>query len=65
MWIGHGDQPTDVEWSHAWDGLLDEVRISSVARDPAWITAAYRNQVDPARFVSVGPVEPASSFCPR
>ena len=37
MWIGHGDQPQDEIWSAEWEGLLDEVRISKVARDADWI----------------------------
>jgi outer membrane protein assembly factor BamB len=34
------------------DGLIDEVRISNVARSAAWITTEYNNQSSPATFYS-------------
>jgi hypothetical protein len=34
------------------DGEIDEVRISTVARSADWITAEYNNQSDPANFHS-------------
>jgi hypothetical protein len=36
------------------DGLLDEVRISNVARDACWIRTEYNNQNNPGTFVSLG-----------
>lgn len=36
------------------DGRIDEVRISSVARSAHWITTAYNNQNAPGSFYSVG-----------
>ena len=47
VWIGHGDQPTDVGWSSEWDGQIDEVRISNVARSACWIQTEYTNQGTP------------------
>jgi hypothetical protein len=44
VWIGHGDQPTDVAWSSEWEGEIDEVRISNVARSACWIQTQYNNQ---------------------
>ena len=45
------------------DGMLDEVRISLAALDPAWIAADYRVQGMPANLVvAVGPALPWS--CP-
>ncbi|MBI5280621.1 MAG: hypothetical protein HY858_02985, partial [Candidatus Solibacter usitatus] len=35
-------------------GLLDEVRVSSIARTPDWIVTEYQNQNAPATFFSVG-----------
>ncbi|MBI5086083.1 MAG: hypothetical protein HZB13_15970 [Acidobacteria bacterium] len=35
-------------------GLLDEVRVSSVVRTPDWIVTEYRNQDAPGTFYSVG-----------
>ena len=37
------------------DGIIDEVRISNVARDACWIDANYDNQNDPATFFGLGP----------
>lgn len=33
-----------------WDGLVDEVRLSSVERSAGWIKTEYNNQNDPASF---------------
>jgi hypothetical protein len=38
-------------------GLLDEVRISSVARSADWLLATYRSINDPAAFVALGTEE--------
>jgi Concanavalin A-like lectin/glucanases superfamily/Domain of unknown function (DUF2341) len=42
-----------------WDGMLDEVRISKVARPAAWIRAEYLNQTAPESFVKAGATEAA------
>lgn len=39
-------------------GTMDEVRISSCARDINWIAACYQNQNDPSGFVTFGSEEP-------
>ncbi|MHC4638572.1 MAG: DUF2341 domain-containing protein, partial [Planctomycetota bacterium] len=36
------------------DGLLDEIRVSNVARSAAWIEAEYLNQNNPAAFYTIG-----------
>ncbi len=36
------------------NGIVDEVRISDVARDASWIKACYDNLNDPSSFISVG-----------
>jgi hypothetical protein len=36
------------------DGTIDEVRISNVARSTEWIRACYNNQSSPADFYTVG-----------
>jgi hypothetical protein len=41
------------------NGGLDEVRIATVARNPAWVGTEYNNQSSPATFYSVGAEEPA------
>lgn len=48
----------DIGESNYWvNGLMDEVRISTVARSDTWVSAEYLNQADPVSFYSVGPVE--------
>lgn len=37
-----------------WNGLIDEVRVASVARSPDWITTEYNNQVAPGTFETLG-----------
>ncbi len=37
-----------------WDGLIDEVRISTVARSTDWIATTHANQHDPAAFATAG-----------
>jgi len=39
------------------DGLVDEVRISNIARSAAWIKTCYNNQNSPSSFHSVGSEE--------
>jgi len=41
----------------AWNGLLDELRISSVARSADWIATQYHNQSSPGTFFFVSPTE--------
>jgi len=41
--------------SAAWfDGIIDEVRVSNIARSNGWITTEYNNQYNPSSFYSVG-----------
>lgn len=40
--------------TQAYNGLLDEVRIASVARSADWIATEYNNQNSPGTFFSVG-----------
>jgi hypothetical protein len=39
----------------AFDGVLDELRLSSIPRSAGWIATEYLNQTDPVGFVIVGP----------
>lgn len=43
--------------TQSWNGLLDEVRISSVARSSGWIRTEYENQRSPQTFVKVGALQ--------
>ena len=38
----------------SWDGKIDEVRISSVARSQAWLKTEYNNQYNASNFYSSG-----------
>jgi hypothetical protein len=44
-----------------WNGYLDEVRISNVARSASWIGTEYNNQASPSTFYSFGTEENAPS----
>ena len=44
--------------AEAVNGLIDEARISTVARTPDWITAEYNNQSNPSAFYSMGVANP-------
>jgi RHS repeat-associated protein len=45
-------------WSFA--GLMDEARISTVARSADWITTEYNNQSSPSLFYTIGSVIPSA-----
>jgi hypothetical protein len=45
-------------------GLVDEVRVSSVARSSAWISTEYANQNDPSSFYKIGPEEIQATHAP-
>ena len=40
--------------TNGFDGILDELRVSNVARSAQWIAAEYSNQSSPSTFYSVG-----------
>ncbi|MFC2136204.1 DUF2341 domain-containing protein [Bacteroidota bacterium] len=40
--------------SETMDGIIDEARVSSNARDTSWIGTEYRNQLSPSTFLSLG-----------
>jgi hypothetical protein len=39
----------------AFDGVLDELRLSSVGRSAGWIATEAKNQAEPAMFFAIGP----------
>jgi len=39
------------------DGIIDEVRVSGIARDACWIGTEYNNQRNPSAFYSLGDEE--------
>jgi len=48
---------TDFGYGIFYDGLLDEIRISEIARSQEWISTGYNNQNDPSSFINIGPEE--------
>jgi hypothetical protein len=42
------------DFGDLYDGVLDEVRISNVARSADWILTEYNNQSDPGSFYTIG-----------
>jgi hypothetical protein len=47
--------------SNGLNGILDEARISNIARSADWIVAEYNNQSAPGSFYTVGGAETASA----
>jgi len=43
--------------SYEFQGCIDELHISDVARDIGWLTTCYKNQNNPSDFISIGPEE--------
>jgi hypothetical protein len=43
--------------TRTFDGLIDEVRISSTVRSPAWLATEVQNQTSPGTFLRVGAEE--------
>ncbi|MCK4539982.1 DUF2341 domain-containing protein, partial [Candidatus Parcubacteria bacterium] len=43
--------------TYTFDGLIDEVRVSSIVRSANWITTEYNNQSDVASFMTFGAEE--------
>ncbi|MHA2282406.1 MAG: DUF2341 domain-containing protein [Promethearchaeota archaeon] len=44
----------DIPPPNYFNGILDEVRISNIARSADWIKTEYDNQFDPSSFYSIG-----------
>ena len=49
-----GNDGNASERTEAFDGILDEVRVSNTVRTAAWIETSYNNQSDPSTFYSMG-----------
>ncbi|MFW9783800.1 MAG: DUF2341 domain-containing protein, partial [Candidatus Heimdallarchaeota archaeon] len=46
------------------DGLIDEVRVSSIPRSSGWINTEYQNQNDPDSFYTIGSEQLTASIPP-
>ncbi len=53
-----GGGATEGAGNYFFEGGVDEVRVSNVARSGAWIMAEYNNANDPDAFLSRGPAGP-------
>ncbi len=40
---------------NGFQGIMDEIRISKIARSPSWIATEYSNQSAPDTFINIGP----------
>lgn len=49
---------------HEFDGLIDEVRLSDVARTADWIKTTFNNHNIPDSFISISSESTASTLCP-
>lgn len=59
VWIGNNSGDTQPI-----DGILDEVRVSSVTRSQQWLQTEYNNQISPSTFYTVSSVEGRFSWAP-
>ena len=53
-----GSQLNQAIKSNPFDGIIDEVRVSNVARSQQWITTSYRNQSNPSGFTTFDNPQP-------
>ncbi len=68
--LGTNGNPLYIGFNRGWtgevfDGLIDEVRISSIPRSSGWINTEYVNQNDPDTFYTVGAEQVVSSDPPN
>ncbi|MBU0758501.1 MAG: DUF2341 domain-containing protein, partial [Nanoarchaeota archaeon] len=51
-------QPSGCSGNVGWfDGSIDEIRVSNIARTPAYINTSYQTEFNSAEFISEGPEE--------
>jgi PKD repeat protein len=48
-------------WGYHWNGKLDEMRFSNIARTSQWITSSYNTMNSPSTFMSIGEEENKSA----
>lgn len=46
----------------AFNGMIDELQISAIARDPDWLKTAYNNQSNCSTFLSIGAETTVASY---
>jgi len=57
LFIGADDNDAVDRADGFWDGFIDEVRISNIARTGEWIETQFNNQNSPSKFISLGQQE--------
>lgn len=57
FWVGGHSGESSASRGDYHQGIYDELRLSSVARSPAWRNASYTNQLTPTTFYTVGAQE--------
>ncbi len=53
-----GSQLNNAPTNSPFDGIIDEVRISKIARSHQWIKTSYKNQYNPAKNIIVSQKQP-------
>ena len=53
--IGASSTWTSGQFTNYWNGTIDEVRISKIARNSSWIKACFNNQNQTPGFLTFGP----------
>ncbi|KKM85457.1 hypothetical protein LCGC14_1288840, partial [marine sediment metagenome] len=56
----HIGRSPSVLWQE-WNGIIDEVRVSNIARSDGWSATEYNNQNDPDSFYSIGINHPSNA----
>lgn len=59
-----GSQLNEAVEKNPFDGIIDEVRISNVARSQQWVATSYQNQSKPSSFISVDEPQPRFTLLP-
>ena len=59
LWMG-----AETNSTHNFDGKLDEVRVSNVARAPGWVYTEYQNENAPSSFIQVNNTLETNIYAP-
>ena len=61
MYIGGYNGSRD-GWDNCFEGKIDEVRISNIARGDAWIKTTFNSEAYPDQFLSFGIIQQRPSY---
>lgn len=62
---GGVSDPMDCTRGHYFNGTIDEVRVTNIARSNDWIAASYNNQNNPGAYLNFGLEETKSDVSPE